>query len=125
MKLTLTALVFAPALLFTTASFAALQPETCATKQNEIQKQIDEARAHNNQNRVDGLEKALRENKEHCTEAGLQAEKQKKIEEKREKVAEREQELKEAQAKGDHDKVTKKQHKLDEAKSELKEAEAK
>lgn len=125
MKLTLTALVLTPALLFTTASFAASQPETCATKQNEIQKQIDEARAHNNQNRVDGLEKALRENKEHCTEAGLQAEKQKKIEEKREKVAEREQELKEAQAKGDHDKVIKKQHKLDEAKSGLKEAEAK
>jgi hypothetical protein len=125
MKLTLTALVLAPALLFTTASFAASQPESCVTKQHEIQKQIDEARAHNNQNRVDGLEKALRENKAHCTDAGLQADKQKRIEEKREKVAEREQELKEAQAKGDHDKVIKKQQKLDEAKSELKEAEGK
>ncbi|RJT46485.1 DUF1090 domain-containing protein [Rahnella woolbedingensis] len=125
MKLTLTALVLAPALLFTTVSFAASQPESCVTKQNEIQKQIDEARAHKNQNRVDGLEKALRENKAHCTDAGLKAEKQKNIEEKHEKVAEREQELKEAQAKGDHDKVIKKQQKLDEAKSELKEAEGK
>ena len=92
-------------------------------KQQEIQKQIDEARAHKNQNRVDGLEKALRENKAHCTDAGLKAENQKRVEEKREKVAEREQELKEVQAKGDHEKIIKKQQKLEEAKSELKEAE--
>ncbi|CAM3673024.1 DUF1090 domain-containing protein [Rahnella bruchi] len=125
MKLTLSALTLVPTLFFATTAFAASQPESCMTKQHEIQKQIEEARAHNNQNRVDGLEKALRENKAHCTDAGLKAEKQKNIEEKREKVAEREQELKEAQAKGDHDKVIKKQQKLDEAKSELKEAEGK
>ena len=122
MKLTLSALVFAPALLFTSASFAAPQPESCVTKQNDIQKQIDEARAHKNQNRVDGLEKALRENKAHCTDAGLKAENQQRVEEKREKVAEREQELKEAQAKGDHEKIVKKQHKLQEAQAELKQA---
>ena len=123
MKLTLSALLLTPALLFTTASFAAPQPESCVTKQHEIQKQIDEARAHKNQNRVDGLEKALRENKAHCTDAGLKAENQKRVEEKREKVAEREQELKEVQANGDHEKIIKKQQKLEEAKSELKEAE--
>nr|WP_232829645.1 DUF1090 domain-containing protein [Rahnella sp. NRRL B-41462] len=123
MKITLSALTLVPALLFTTATFAAPQPESCVTKQQEIQKQIDEARAHKNQNRVDGLEKALRENKAHCTDAGLKAENQKRVEEKREKVAEREQELKEVQAKGDHEKIIKKQQKLEEAKSELKEAE--
>lgn len=123
MKITLSALTLVPALLFTTAAFAAPQPEICVTKQQEIQKQIDEARAHKNQNRVDGLEKALRENKAHCTDAGLKAENQKRVEEKREKVAEREQELKEVQAKGDHEKIIKKQQKLEEAKSELKEAE--
>ena len=123
MKITLSALTLVPALLFTTAAFAAPQPESCVTKQQEIQKQIDEARAHKNQNRVDGLEKALRENKAHCTDAGLKAENQKRVEEKREKVAEREQELKEVQAKGDHEKIIKKQQTLEEAKSELKEAE--
>lgn len=123
MKITLSALTLVPALLFTTAAFTAPQPESCVTKQQEIQKQIDEARAHKNQNRVDGLEKALRENKAHCTDAGLKAENQKRVEEKREKVAEREQELKEVQAKGDHEKIIKKQQKLEEAKSELKEAE--
>nr|WP_223510126.1 MULTISPECIES: DUF1090 domain-containing protein [Rahnella] len=123
MKITLSALTLVPALLFTTAAFAAPQPESCVTKQQEIQKQIDEARAHKNQNRVDGLEKALRENKAHCTDAGLKAENQKRVEEKREKVAEREQELKEVQANGDHEKIIKKQQKLEEAKSELKEAE--
>lgn len=123
MKITLSALTLVPALLFTTAAFATPQPESCVTKQQEIQKQIDEARAHKNQNRVDGLEKALRENKAHCTDAGLKAENQKRVEEKREKVAEREQELKEVQAKGDHEKIIKKQQKLEEAKSELKEAE--
>ena len=123
MKITLSALTLVPALLFTTAAFAAPQPESCVTTQQEIQKQIDEARAHKNQNRVDGLEKALRENKAHCTDAGLKAEHQKRVEEKREKVAEREQVLKEVQAKGDHEKIIKKQQKLEEAKSELKEAE--
>ena len=123
MKITLSALTLVPALLFTTAALAAPQPESCVTKQQEIQKQIDEARSHNNQNRIDGLDKALRENKAHCTDAGLKAENQKRVEEKREKVAEREQELKEAQAKGDHDKIIKKQQKLEEARSELKHAE--
>lgn len=104
MKITLSALTLVPALLFTTAAFAAPQTESCVTKQQEIQKQIGEARAHNNQNRIDGLEKALRENKAHCTDAGLKAENQKRVDEKREKVAEREQELKEALAKGDHEK---------------------
>ncbi|PBI81616.1 uncharacterized protein DUF1090 [Rahnella sp. BIGb0236] len=124
MKLTLSALTLVPALLFTTAALAAPQHESCVTKQQEIQKQIDEARAHKNQNRVDGLEKALRENQAHCTDAGLKAENQKRVEEKREKVAEREQELKEAQANGDHEKISKKQQKLEEARSELKEAES-
>ncbi|MBU9809884.1 DUF1090 domain-containing protein [Rahnella sp. C60] len=123
MKITLSALTLVPALLFTTAAFAAPQPESCVTKQQEIQKQIGEARAHNNQNRIDGLEKALRENKAHCTDAGLKAENQKRVDEKREKVAEREQELKEALAKGDHEKILRKQQKLEEATSELKEAE--
>lgn len=122
MKLTLTTLALVPALFFSAASFAASAPESCATKQQEIQKQIDEARLHKNQNRVDGLEKALRENKAHCTEAGLKAERQQRIDEKTEKVSEREQELKEAQAKGDHDKIMKKQQKLEEAQSELKHA---
>lgn len=122
MKITLSALVLAPVMLFTTASFAAPQPESCVTKQHEIQKQIDEARLHKNENRVDGLEKALRENKAHCTDAGLKAENQKRVEEKREKVREREQELKEAQANGNHEKIAKKQQKLEEAQSELKEA---
>lgn len=123
MKFTLATCTLIPALLFTSASFAAPQPESCATKQQEIQKQIDEARLHKNQNRIEGLEKALRENKAHCTDAGLKAENQKRIDEQRKKVSEREQELKEAQAKGDHDKIIKKQQKLEEAQSELKHAE--
>ena len=51
MKLTLSALLLTPALLFTTTSFAAPQPESCVTKQHEIQKQIDEARAQKSEPR--------------------------------------------------------------------------
>lgn len=96
----------------------------CAAKAQDIQQQIDYATQHGNTRRVEGLKKALSEVQTHCTEAGLQAERQKNIAEKQRKVDERRQELKEAQQTGKLDKVAKKQQKLTEAQAELKRAQA-
>ena len=104
-----------------TASFA---NSLCQEKEQDIQREIGYAEKHNNQHRVDGLKKALSEVQTHCTEAGLQAERQKNIAEKQRKVDERRQELKETQQTGKLDKVAKKQQKLAEAQAELKRAQA-
>ncbi|CAE1150503.1 DUF1090 domain-containing protein [Serratia sp. Tan611] len=116
----------APLALFlsTFASFSIAAEGGCATKEQEIQQQIDYATQHGNSQRVAGLKTALGEVQAHCTDAGLQAERQKKIEEKQHKVSERRQELKEAQQTGKLDKITKKQQKLAEAEAELKQAQA-
>ncbi|TQI82378.1 uncharacterized protein DUF1090 [Serratia fonticola] len=110
--------------LFALSAFSQAAVETCATKAQDIQTQIDYATQHGNTHRVAGLEKALSEVQAHCTEAGLAADRQKKIAEKQSKVAEREQELKEAQQTGKADKIAKKQKKLAEAQAELKAAQA-
>lgn len=122
MKLRLSTLFAIPLFALSATSFAAVQPETCATKQQEIKTQLDYAHQHNNKDQISGLEKALSESKAHCTEASLKAEHDQKVSEKEHKVQERQQELKEAQATGDNKKIAKKQKKLDEAQSELKEA---
>jgi hypothetical protein len=122
MNLRLSALFAIPLFAFSAASFAASQPQTCATKQQQIKTQLDYAHQHNNKDQIAGLQKALSENQAHCTDAGLKAEYAKHVAEKQKKVEERAQELKEAQATGDSKKIEKKQHKLDEAQSELKEA---
>ncbi|MGW1443418.1 DUF1090 domain-containing protein [Serratia rhizosphaerae] len=116
----------APLALFlsTFASFSIAAEGGCAAKEQEIQQQIDYATQHGNSQRVAGLKTALGEVQAHCTDAGLQAEQQKKIEEKQHKVSERRQELKEAQQTGKLDKITKKQQKLAEAEAELKQAQA-
>ncbi|TAI85360.1 DUF1090 domain-containing protein [Pectobacterium versatile] len=102
----------------------AKQVETCQQKAQDIQRQIDEARKHGNQNRISGLEKALDGVKNHCTDAGLAEKRQETITEKRKDVAERQQELNESRQKGDDaDKILKRERKLAEAEQELRAAE--
>ncbi len=125
MKLRLSTLFALPVIAFSSAAFAAPQPESCVTKQQEIQTQLDYAHQHNNKNQIEGLQKALSESKAHCTDAGLKAENARHVAEKQQKVHEREQELKEAQATGDNKKIAKKQKKLEEAQTELREAQGK
>ncbi len=121
MRKSLSTLFIVPALLLGSSAFAASQPETCATKQQEIKQQLEYAHQHNNKEQIAGLQKALGESQAHCTEAGLKADKQQKIAEKQEKVNERTRELKKAQAAGNKEKIAKQQKKLDEALHELNE----
>lgn len=109
-------------MLSTVAVQAAGADKGCALKQQQIQNQIDYAKKYGNNYKQKGLETALDNVKEHCTDASLKQEINDKIAEKQQKVNERESELKEAQAKGDAKKIAKKQKKLLSAQQELDEA---
>ncbi|GAA3899278.1 MULTISPECIES: DUF1090 domain-containing protein [Gibbsiella] len=124
MQLRHSLLLALPLLACSSLSFAALEGG-CAKKAQDIQTQIDYANQHGNTHRVAGLKTALSEVQAHCTESGLQAERQQDIKDKQHKVSERQRELAEAEQKGDKDKIAKKQEKLAEAQKELQQAQAK
>ncbi|MEE4411987.1 MULTISPECIES: DUF1090 domain-containing protein [unclassified Serratia (in: enterobacteria)] len=101
---------------------ASASPTGCEAKKSAIHSQLEQARTHGNGPQVAGLEKALAEVNQHCTESGLLNEQQKKVREKEHKVAQRQLELDEANATGRQDKILKRQEKLNEANAELTEA---
>ncbi|ARF51570.1 DUF1090 domain-containing protein [Pantoea stewartii] len=97
----------------------------CQQKEQDIQHEIEMAKKHNNQRRVNGLERALTEVRAGCTDKKLKASHLEKINAQKQKVAERERELKEERDEGhDKDKITKREHKLEEARQELKKLQA-
>ena len=96
----------------------------CAAKRSAIENQLQYAKAHNNSGEIRGLEKALQETTEHCTDAGLKEEREQKVRKAEEEVSEREADLKKAQAKGDTGKIAKREQKLAESKAELDAAKA-
>ncbi|VEI65441.1 DUF1090 domain-containing protein [Serratia rubidaea] len=92
---------------------------SCESKKSELRTQIDYARSNGNAHQVSGLEKALREVTEHCSDELLRQENQLKVQEKENKVAERQRELAEARQSGNQEKIDKKLKKLREAEEEL------
>lgn len=96
----------------------------CQEKEQNILKEISYAEKHQNQNRINGLNKALREVRANCSDSQLRADHQKKIAKQRDEVAERKHDLAEAKQKGDADKIAKRERKLAEAQEELKKLEA-
>lgn len=107
------------ALALASLSASAAATSLCQEKEQDIQREIGYAEKHNNQNRIDGLKKALSEVQAHCTDSKLRADHQEKIAEQKDEVREREQDLKKAKQKGDAEKVAKRAHKLQEARKEL------
>ena len=97
----------------------------CQQKEQDIQHEIAMAKQHNNQRRVNGLERALTEVRANCSDKELKASHQTRIKAQREKVAERERELKEERQEGDDkEKIAKRERKLEEARQELKKLQA-
>ena len=94
----------------------------CAAKQAAIEAKLETARSFANEDQVAGLEKALSEVKEHCTEAGLLRENKQKVIDSEREVSEREKDLRKAMGKGDPEKIEKRKAKLAEARAELEEA---
>ena len=109
--------------LYGAPSFATTPISACEAKRANIEAQIVEAKARGQQQKVAGLEKALRENTAHCSDAALAKAREDKILQAKQKVAEREKDLREAEQKGDAKKIAKRKAKLDEARQELSEAE--
>lgn len=122
-KITLSLMLFT---LFVTSN--AIAGPVCTAKAANIRKQINYAKQHNNTHQVAGLEKALQEVNQHCTDAGEYRDIQKKVTEAEKDVAEvksdiseRQIDIKEAQAKGDQKKVRKLQSKLASDQTKLRE----
>ncbi|ENM0554562.1 DUF1090 domain-containing protein [Salmonella enterica] len=113
---------FMTALFTLSGSGHAASPVGCAAKRLEVENQISYARAHNNTHQIAGLQKALREIDEHCTDPKLLKQRQLKVDEKTRKVAERQTELEQARETGNPKKIAQKQKKLDQAREELHDA---
>ena len=105
--------------LAATPLLAAEPSAACAAKRTRIESEISQAQAQGRQQQLAGLQKALRANQSHCTDALLAAERESDIQKTTKKVAQREQKLAKAQAKGDSRKIASQQAELDEARSEL------
>ncbi|HWD32475.1 DUF1090 domain-containing protein [Pseudomonas caricapapayae] len=94
-------------------------PVGCAAKKADIQRQIDKSI---NPFEKAGLEKALSEVNEHCTDAGLKKEREQKVLDARHEVTQRTKDLDKAMKKGDAEKINKRKDKLAESKKELQQA---
>lgn len=94
----------------------------CAAKRQAISEQIEQARANGNKDQLAGLETALSEVTEHCTDTGLRKEREQKVLDARHEVNQRTKDLDKAMKKGDAEKINKRKDKLAEAKKELQEA---
>ncbi|MCR8934301.1 MULTISPECIES: DUF1090 domain-containing protein [unclassified Pseudomonas] len=94
----------------------------CAAKKQGIINQIEQAKSRGNMEQQAGLETALREVSEHCTEAGLKKERENKVLEAKHEVSQRQADLDKAMKKGDPEKINKRKEKLAESRKELQEA---
>lgn len=105
-----------------TSTWTLAQPApgaTCEAKREAIGRDIEEAKAKGQKQRVRGLETALAEVRRNCSDARLAAEHQRRIKAQERKVAERERDLREARRKGRADKIAQREDKLHEAQAEL------
>lgn len=116
-----TAAVFFTVLMATPS----LAQENCKRKEAVLERKLAIAKSHGNTHQVAGLEEALARVRLYCSDESLLGKAEMKVEEKREKVFEREADLQEARQKGDAKKISKREKKLTEAREELAEAERK
>ena len=126
MKTKLIAAIIPLSMLAAGHAFAATN--NCSIKINQIQTQIDFAKKAGNTYQIAGLEKALREAQQHCTDAGQNLRAEQKVRKEQENVSKAQQEiaktetdLREAQARGDAKKIEKTQKKLSEKQDKLRE----
>ncbi|PWB32154.1 DUF1090 domain-containing protein [Pseudomonas sp. SDI] len=94
----------------------------CAAKKQAISEQLEQARAHGNAEQQAGLEKALSEVTQHCTDTGLRKEREQNVLDARHEVTQRTKDLDKAMKKGDAEKINTRKDKLAEAKKELQQA---
>jgi len=109
------------AMLFSCSASLMAAESLCQQKEQDIQHEIAMAKQHDNQRRVNGLERALTEVRANCSDKQLKSAHAERLESQKKKVAERERELQKARAdKDDQDKIEKRERKLNEARQTLK-----
>ena len=112
--------VAAAAVLAAAAFGAAAQPAmTCDGKRDVITREIGEARAASQTQRVKGLERALRQLNKNCTDDKLKAAEEAAVKKQKTKVAQRQRDLAKAEKKGDARKIEGRKEKLAEEEAEL------
>lgn len=125
MKL-VSSLILLSTLSLAASALQAAQPDPgltgCAAKRSAIENQLKEARDHDNRGQISGLEKALKENTEHCTDGTLRKDREQKVLDARHEVSQRKRDLDKAMKKGDAEKIEKRKAKLAESNSELQQA---
>lgn len=100
-------------------------PKTCVEKQAAIEQDISYAKEHQQTERVSGLETALKNLKDHCSDAQLKKEYDKKVEKKQTKLEKATRELDAAVKAGKSDKkIQSRKDKVEKAKAELEKARA-
>lgn len=112
-------------ILFSLSGSLLAAESLCQQKQQDIQREIEMVKQHDNQRRVTGLERALTEVRANCTDEKLKSAHAERIEAQQHKVAERERELQQDRQEGkDQEKIGKRERKLEEARQELKKLQA-
>lgn len=107
-------------MLFAQTASSVINP--CDVKKADIAAQIEKAKAANNKDQVAGLEKALSEVNAHCTPESVAKDKQDKLNKLRQKIDERMDDLKKAEASGKPKKIEKAKKKLQEAEKNYQDA---
>lgn len=108
--------------LLATPSFASEGSQDsagCMVKQGAIRAQIEQARAAGNTWQQSGLETALTQVKANCTDAGLKKQHTQKVDKARKEVSQRKADLKAAMQSGNVEKINKRKQKLAESQQEL------
>ncbi|PIT52194.1 hypothetical protein BHC44_08120 [Snodgrassella alvi] len=119
---TLEGTLLALALSATFSAIAADNWQTCKEKQQQIEKQLQYARANNNQKQINRLNIQKTDIAQNCSNEDLRQKYTQKIDKLTNKINENQRKLDKAQAKGDIDKVTDLQNKLNENKAKLQQA---
>lgn len=105
-----------------TVSFAHAEPgPICAEKIERIQEQMEHAKKYGNQYRLRGLQRALEQVTQHCSDEHALSEQEHEVADKQQAVLERQADLDAAQRDNKSDKLAKRQRKLLEAQAELEE----
>ncbi|WP_043008967.1 DUF1090 domain-containing protein [Comamonas testosteroni] len=119
MRTSVTLIAIAVSALAAQAALAQSAHATCEGKRAEISRDIEYAKAKGQVSRVRGLEKALRENQAHCSDAKLEQEHAARIAEQERKVEKRQRDLDDARETGKAGKITDREAKLAKERAEL------
>nr|WP_300309513.1 DUF1090 domain-containing protein [Halomonas sp.] len=106
-------------LAFANGAVADDSASPCSDKEAEVQRQLQIAKDHGNEDQVRGLERALVGIQENCSQESLMADAEQKVREGQEKVRDRQEDLDEALEDGDLEDIQEQREELQEAVDEL------